>query len=118
MRGGCAVKRKTKGRKFRAALAKIGEWCKQNRHESMEQQCRELSAQVRGHYAYYGIRGNYRALASFRWVVMRLWHYWLNRRSRERNDGAGLWKLLTEHFCLPAARIVHAATAQQLAWSL
>ena len=118
MRGGYAVKSQTKGKKFRAALDKIGAWCKENRHESMEQQHRELSAQVRGHYAYYGIRGNHRALACFRREVKRLWHYWLNHRSRERNGGERLWKLLAEHFCLPPARIVHAASHQQLAWSL
>lgn len=118
MRGGCAVKRKTKGKKFRAALAKIGEWCKKNRHEPLAQQHQKLSAQVRGHYTYYGIRGNRRALACFRREAIRLWHYWLNRRSRERNGGERLWRLLTEHFGLLLARLVHTAPAQQLVWSL
>jgi group II intron reverse transcriptase/maturase len=117
-RGGYAVKSLTKGKKFRAALDKVGTWCKKNRHESMEQQHRELSAQVRGHYAYYGIGGNHRALACFRREVKRLWHYWLNHRSRERKGGERLWQLLAERFCLPPARLVHAATHQQLAWSL
>jgi len=117
-RGGYAVKCKTKGRKLRAALGKIGEWCRKNRHEMMEQQHRKLSEQVRGHYAYYGICGNHRALACFLREATRLWHYWLNRRSRERSDGARLWRLLVEHLPLPLARIVHAATNRQLAWSL
>ncbi|MCA1707270.1 MAG: group II intron reverse transcriptase/maturase [Actinobacteria bacterium] len=116
--GGYAVTRQTKGKKFRAALANIGEWCKEHRHESMEQQHRKLSEKVRGHMAYYGIRGNYPALARFRHEAQRLWHYWLQRRSRERTGGEGLWKLLDERFRLPLARIVHAATSPQLAWSL
>jgi hypothetical protein len=116
--GGYAVTRQTKGKKFRAALANIAEWCKQHRHESMEQQHRKLSEKVRGYMAYYGIRGNYPALARFRHEAQRLWHYWLQRRSRERTGGEGLWKLLNERFCLPQARIVHAATSLQLAWSL
>jgi group II intron reverse transcriptase/maturase len=119
-RGGYAVQRQTKGKKFRAALANIAAWCKQHRHEPVAQQHRKLSEKVRGHYAYYGIRGNFAALARFRHEVRRLWHYWLHRRSRERNGKVRrrLWQLLTEHFPLPPARIVHGATNHQLAWSL
>lgn len=117
-RGGYAVKRKTKGKKFRAALANVWDWCKKNRHEPVGQQHRQLSAKVRGHYAYYGIRGNSRALGRFVMEVRRAWHYWLNHRSRERNDGARLWKLLDEHFHLPPARTVHGAIPLQSAWTL
>lgn len=116
--GGHAVKRKTKAKKFRAALTKIGVWCKQHRHEPVALQHRELSEQVRGHYAYYGIRGNGRMLANFRHEAQRLWHYWLNHRSHERGDGVRLWKLLDRHFPLPPVRLVHAAPHRQLAWSL
>jgi hypothetical protein len=117
-RGGFAVKRQTKAKKFRAALANVRDWCKKNRHEPLVLQHRQLSAKVRGHYAYYGIRGNSRALGRFLLEVRRTWHYWLNHRSRERNDGARLWNLLTEHFPLPPARLVHAETVLQAGWSL
>ena len=100
------------------ALANVWDWCKKNRHESMVQQHRQLSAKVRGHYAYYGIRGNSRALGRFLTGVRRAWHYWLNHRSRERNDGARLWKLLDEHFPLPPVHLVHTETALQPSWSL
>jgi len=116
--GGYAVKRKTRGKKFHAALKAVGDWCKRNRHAPLAQQHCELSAMVRGHYAYYGIRGNSRALANFREEAKGLWHFWLSRRSRERNGAERLWRLLTTHLQLPAARIVHAALPQQLAWSL
>jgi group II intron reverse transcriptase/maturase len=117
-RGGYAVTRQTKGKKFRAALTNIAAWCQRHRHEPVVQQHRKLSEKVRGHYAYYGIRGNFAALARFRHEAQRLWWYWLRRRSRERSGGERLWKQLTEHFPLPLARIVHAATPHQLAWSL
>lgn len=116
--GGYAVKRQTKGKKLRAALTAIGDWCKRNRHESVAEQHRKLSEKVRGHYAYYGIRGNHRALERFCHEATRLWHYWLNHRSREKNGAQRLWRMLNEHFRLPAARIGHAATNRQLAWSL
>lgn len=115
--GGWAVKRQTKGKKFRAALASIAQWCKKNRHEPVAQQHRKLSEKVRGHDAFYGIRGNHAALARFRQEVRRLWHYWLQRRSRERHGGERLWELLTTYFPLPPARLVHAQN-HQLTWSL
>jgi hypothetical protein len=116
-RGGNAVLRKTKGKKLHAALVGIGDWCKKNRHQPMMQQYRELSAKVRGHYAYYGIRGNSRALGRFHCEVQRLWHYWLRRRSRERTGAARLWQLLSERFRLPLPRIVHVGASPQLGWS-
>jgi RNA-directed DNA polymerase len=116
-RGGYAVKRKTKGKKFRAALVKIGEWCKEHRHDSMADQHQELTSQVLGHMEYYGIRGNSRALGAFCSEVKRLWCYWLSRRSREKRNRQWLWKLLDERFPLPRPRIVHPATPHQLNWS-
>jgi RNA-directed DNA polymerase len=116
--GGYAVTRKTKGAKFRAALSNVGDWCKENRHRPIAQQHRELSVRILGHYAYYGIRGNSRALGCFRDHVKRLWHYWLRRRSREGSGTMDLWKRLSEHFPLPPARIVHVAMPRQSAWSL
>ena len=57
--------RKTRTKKFRAALASIWDWCKTNRHTPMTRQHRELNAKVRNHYTYYGIRGNSRTLGRF-----------------------------------------------------
>ena len=117
-KGGYAVKRQTKSKKFHSGLANLADWCKTHRHESVVQQHRKLSEKLRGHYAYYGIRGNFDALVRFRHEAQKLWHYWLRRRSNERRGAARLWKLLTEHFPLPPARIVHGAINPQLAWSL
>jgi RNA-directed DNA polymerase len=117
-RGGYVVGRKTKGTKFHAALGRIGDWCKEHRHEPIEQQHRDLSRQVLGHYAYYGISGNCRALGCFWHEVKQLWHYWLKRRSRAAKEGERLWRLMEERFRLPLARIVHTSINPQLAWSL
>ena len=100
-----------------AALQRIGSWCKQNRHRTLQAQHEELRSQVNGHYTYYGIRGNYRALANFWDGVKRKWHYWLNRRSRKRADPERLWELLESQFPLPKPRIVHVAPVVQLKWS-
>ena len=117
-RGGYAVGRKTKGSKYHAALTRIGEWCKENRHQPIAQQHHDLSRQLLGHYAYYGVSGNSRALGGFWHAVKQLWHYWLRRRSRAAQEGARLWDLLETRFRLPRARIVHKTIDPQLTWSL
>lgn len=106
-RGGYSVHRKTKAKKVHSALKNVWVWCKRHRHEPVAVQHRYLCAQVLGHYAYYGIRGNSRALTDFYRGVGRVWHYWMNNRSREPNNAARLWKLLTMHLRLPPPRLVH-----------
>ena len=113
-KGGMAMKSKTSGKKYRAAVSRVGEWCKKNRHRPINEQHRQLSAKVEGHYAYYGIRNNQLWLKRFRRAVTKRWHYWLVRRSRERNNKERLWKLLDKHLALPAARIVHGGSPPQM----
>jgi RNA-directed DNA polymerase len=116
-KGGFAVKRKTQGKKFRAALQRVEEWCKKNRHRELREQHSLLCAKLQGHYAYYGIRGNSRSLANYWHMVKQRWHYWLMRRSRQRHNSARLWQTLHEHFTLPRPRIVHGQRPDQLQWS-
>lgn len=116
-RGGYAMKSQTRSRKLTAALQRIGDWCKQNRHRPLREQHAELSAKVRGHYAFYGIRGNSRALRNYYDAVKRKWHYWLVRRSRQHGSNAHLWRVIEEHFPLPVPRLIAAATSPQLTWT-
>jgi RNA-directed DNA polymerase len=116
-KGGFAVKRKTQGKKFRAALQRVEEWCKKNRHRELREQHSLLCAKLQGHYAYYGIRGNSRTLANYWHTVKQRWHYWLMRRSRQRHNSARLWQTLLQHFALPRPRIVHGQRPDQLQWS-
>ena len=74
------------GRKdrFSRALKGIGQWCRTHRHWPLREQQAALSRKLRGHYAYYGITGNFLALHRFRYEMERLWHKWLGRRSHGR----------------------------------
>jgi hypothetical protein len=66
-----------------------------------------LTRKLRGHYAYYGITGNARALSTFRYWVMRDWFKWLRRRSREAwRNWEWMLRLLTV-FPLPPPRVAH-----------
>jgi len=119
--GGYSVKQKTSAKKMRRSLKQIHAWCKKHRHQPMAWLCQKLGEKLNGHYAYYGITGNYKSIAEYRYRVERLLRHWLNHRSRKK-DGMS-WKrfgvLMREHYTLPKARIVHRAkTEHQMAWSL
>src|SRR5208283_5682583 len=51
------------------------------RHDTISDQVDEINAVLRGHYAYYGIAGNIRALLKVYWAVERYWHRMLCSRS-------------------------------------
>ena len=75
------VQRTTAKGRFTRALDRIREWCRTHRHDAVEDQHRALEQKLRGHYGYYGIIGNSRALARFFWEVNHVWRKWLDRRS-------------------------------------
>ena len=47
----------------------------------VSEQSKTLSQKLRGHYSYYGVTGNGRALENLYDEVKRIWHKWLGRRS-------------------------------------
>ena len=107
---GCwTVMRKTAKGRLARAIKKIGEWCKKFRCLPIREQHRVLCAKVRGHYAYYGITGNYRSLSCFCQEVAIQWKEWLGRRG---NDVTFTWDWLNkllDWLPLPRPRIVHSA---------
>jgi RNA-directed DNA polymerase len=107
-KGSWVVKRKTAASRFTRALSRIREWCRRWRHEPVSWQQSCLSRSLRGHYAYYGVTGNYRALNNFHLQVTREWRKWLNRRSqRAKMTWERFNRLLVKHPLL-RPRIVHA----------
>jgi RNA-directed DNA polymerase len=73
------VRRKTSRKRLSAALRRVRQWCRWNRHLPIEQQQQMLSRKVLGHYGYYGITGNLRALQRFFFEVRCGWRFWLDR---------------------------------------
>ncbi len=60
------VKRRTARKKMRVACQRIKEWIRTNRHTLGRDFFRGLNARLRGHYNYYGVRGNFESLSRFR----------------------------------------------------
>lgn len=107
LQGRWVVKRKTASSRLSRALQGIALWCRANRHRPIKEQQHMLSLKLRGHYAYYGITGNYRSLACFRFGVGCRWRKWLNRRNRERSLDWNIFNRLLERYPLPPARVIH-----------
>lgn len=107
--GGWTIKRKTQGKRLSRFLSGIGDWCKENLHEPMAKQYGILSAKLRGHYQYYGVRGNFKMLEVVYEGTRAKWKKWLSRRNSK--DRMGWEKFATQVeaiFDLPKPRIVHA----------
>jgi len=108
-KGGYSVLRKTSSSKIRKGLKAMHQWCKKNRHKELSWQHEKLKAKLQGHNVYYGVTGNYESLRNFRHHTMRIWRYWLNRRSR-KCDGMSwqrFYQITEQIFKLPIPRIYH-----------
>jgi len=105
LKGHDMVKRRTATKRFSRALRRINEWCRIHRHKYVADQHRELSAKLRGHYGYYGIRGNWERLTAFQYKVRSIWHKWLGRRSQKAGMPWTDFKRMLEQHPLPTPTV-------------
>jgi RNA-directed DNA polymerase len=102
------IKRKTKRKKMSVVTKAIWNWCKYNRHLPIQVQWKKLCQKLRGHYQYFGIRGNYKPMEVYFEYTERAWKTWLGRRHR---NGFIDWETFEKHhrviFPLPKPRIAH-----------
>jgi len=61
-KGHPVIQRKTARIRFARSLKRVATWCKRNRHLPIADQHRYLSAVLLGHFSYYGLTGNGRAI--------------------------------------------------------
>ena len=111
-KGRWVVTRKTAKGRFSRGVKRVGQWCREHRHLRVAVQQAELNRKLRGHYSYYGVTGNMRALASFHRTVERLWRKWLSRRSRKAYLNWEKFKRLLGHYPLAPPRVVHSVYAR------
>ena len=100
------LQRKTRGDRMRAKLRDIKVDLRRRMHWPISEQGKWLRQIVGGHYAYFAVPTNIRALTALRYHVVDLWRQSLRRRSQK--DGA-TWeriaKIANEY--LPSPRILH-----------
>jgi group II intron reverse transcriptase/maturase len=108
LRGGWTIKRKTQGKRLSRFMSGIGEWCKGHRHEPLAKQHRTLSSKLRGHYQYYGVRGNYKMLEVAYEHTRVMWKQWLGRRnSMNRMSWERFAEGVEQTLVLPLPQIMH-----------
>jgi len=112
--GTFCVLRKTMAKKVRAKLAALTLELRRRLHRPIAETGRWLQAVLAGHYRYYGVPRNIRALQAFRYHVLKLWRLALRRRSdkKKRVTWARMARLAQRW--LPTPRIVHPYPDQRL----
>jgi hypothetical protein len=103
--GAWRVAFRTRGARLRRAINAAAEWCRRHRHDAVKEQHQALTRKLVGHYNYFGVNGNLRALQYLRYAVMRAWKKWLARRSQNARMPWRRFLELLEDYPLPAARI-------------
>ena len=102
----CLLKRKTMAKRMRAKLRGIGDILHRGRHRPFHKQAEWLGRVVAGYFRYFAVPGNFRALASFRTQIARLWLQALSRRSQRRGLSWTVFGPRVNHL-LPRPRILH-----------
>ena len=100
------VTRKTHGARMTRKLKELRIESRRRMHWPLKKQQRWLSAVLRGHYAYYGLLGNSRALSDFAYKVRKLWFRALCRRSQKNAMTWERFNRLLKVFPLPTPRII------------
>ncbi len=88
-KGNFRIGMRTEKTRLRRALMRLQDQLRQMRHLSLQDQVNHLNQMLRGHYAYYGIGGNFRALQRVHRSVERYWRKMLSSRSWH---GTVYWK--------------------------
>ena len=112
-RGYWVIKQKTAKSRLSRAIRRASEWCRMNRHRPLAEQHRIIVTKLKGHYGYFGITGNSRALQQVRHGVRRVWRRWLNARSHRAGMTWAKFEELLTRYPLPAARLVHHLTCSE-----
>ena len=104
LRGYWVIKKKTAKKRLSRFKRMVWDWCKKNRHKPLRAQHEVLCSKLRGYYQYFGVRCNFKAIATIFHHTKRAWRYWLCRRSHKGNVR---YEHLETQYPLPRPRIVH-----------
>ena len=105
-KGNYRIERRTHAKRLRRKLLEVKEELRRRRHDPVSAVGLYLRSVLDGHYRYYGVPLNYRALNSFRREVV--WHWWRAMSARSQR-GRVLWarmRRIVERL-LPRPRICH-----------
>jgi RNA-directed DNA polymerase len=106
--GRFTVKRKTQAKRMVRKLKAVREVMLRRMHAPIREQHRWLCQVLRGHYRYFGVIFNHRALRVFQSCVVRMWRTVLGKRSQKGHLNWTRYKALLQVFPLPEP-VIHQA---------
>jgi RNA-directed DNA polymerase len=104
-KGNFKVGMRTEKSRLQRSLAHLRDLMRRMRHLPLREQVINLNRVLRGHYAYYGIAGNIRALQKLHRFVERYWHKMLSSRSRKGSIPWELFHRITERYPLTRPKL-------------
>jgi len=99
-KGNFRVGLRTEKSRLRRAFMHLQDQMRRRRHLPIGEQANHLNQMLRGHYAYYGIAGNFRALQRVHRAVERYWRKMLSSRSWKGVIAWVQFQRIKEHFPL------------------
>jgi hypothetical protein len=111
--GKFTVLRHTMRRRLRAKIGQIKRELRRRMHLPIPVVGQWLRVVLRGHFNYYGVPGNSKAMQAFRFFVSRLWLKTLRRRSHKHRLNWERMKRIVNQW-LPLPKIVHPYPNQRL----
>lgn len=102
--GGFWLVRRTSQKKRVAIFARVKEQIRKRMHHSLRSQWQWLEQVLVGHYRYFGVPGNFRALETFRQQVKYSWIRRLRRRSQRGHWNASMLNAFDQRFPLARPR--------------
>jgi len=82
-KGNFMVGHKIEKSRFQRSVQRIQSLMREIRHYSLREQVEKINQVLRGHYAYYGVGGNFKSLFKIHRFAERYWHKMLSSRSRK-----------------------------------
>ncbi|MDB4745554.1 maturase [Verrucomicrobia bacterium] len=85
----------------------LGEWLRSNRHLPVAKQHAQLSAKIKGHFQYFGVTFNSKALMNLLAEVRKRWRRCLSQRGGRKYWSWERFDSFLKTFPLPRPLIIH-----------
>lgn len=105
--GRATLRQRTAKDRLARAVKGISEQCRVMRHWPLRVQHQRLCQMLKGHFAYFGISGNYDRLSALAHQARCCWRKWLSRRSQKSYLSWEAFRQILELLPLPKPVIVH-----------
>ena len=112
--GKFCILRTTLAKRKRAKLAALAQELRRRMHHPIRETGPWLRSVLLGHYRYFGVPRNGRALSAFRYHILMLWRKMLRRRSQKNNRITWSYMEQLAQKWLPPPRVTHPYPHQRL----